>query len=81
MKIQWNEWKRKEEGSREEGACLQHPLVRVDFGNQGVWLVPLDELVAVWQPPSLRHPRGRKEWLAAKRAARKEERPRERWQE
>ena len=49
-------------------------LARVDFGKSGTWAVPLDELVAVWQPPLAKHPRGRREWLASKRLAAREKR-------
>jgi hypothetical protein len=58
----------------EQGSSAQNPLVRVDFGSRGLWLVPPEELRVVWQPPSQRRPCGHKEWLAAKRAQRRQAR-------
>ena len=42
-------------------------FVQVDFGREGIWSVPVVELLLVWQPPSVSRTRNRKDWLAQKR--------------
>lgn len=42
-------------------------FVQVDFGREGIWSVPVEELVLVWQPPSVSRTRNRKDWLAQKK--------------
>ena len=48
--------------------------VRVDFGREGTWSVPVEELALVWQPPSVKASRTRKDWLRAKRRQEREAR-------
>ena len=51
-----------------DGQGREHS-VRVDFGREGTWSVPVEELALVWQPPSVKASRTRKDLLRAKRAA------------
>ena len=48
-------------------------FVHVDFGREGVWSVPVAELVLVWQPPGAATTHNQTDWLKVKK---KEERAR-----